>query len=691
MKIRAVKISNILSFKHKASFDSDPYDIEFEEGINVIVGANGSGKSNFVEILFTAFQRYFIQPYEFNMGYDVDRAQNPQYLKRRENFAETLRLDKHFDSTSEVSLLEIVVELNDSDRTNLEFIKNNLDEIKSLYSKYTRSSIDETDFPIRGKSTSTISRISFKFNITANNGLPNQKVMFVLISDGTDNQKIVDYYLRNFDVFKKVIETANKRDSKAWDSLAISFEFLGAHRTLGGFPSSLDFNNGQENAVGTHEFNQRNQNVKTNSGFGHIFAIPLAKIGNKIARDGYGPTSIPDAIRNQFTDPHSTLYTINTLIQEYLGLNIRYKAIPPDSVKNLQIELFNTTTNKMVDFEQLSSGQKSIFSLIFLVVGLELREGLLVIDEPEIHLHPKLQKKYFNLLKNFSVTFRLQCILITHSPVFIDEKTIRNTYRFYIDNYDTKIVKGSVVSIPEENLIKFLSYTNSAKIFFTNKVILVEGDTDNYFYSYYLNEKGKSDQDFEILTIQGKGEYQKWFDFLIKLKIDCFLLTDFDFLNKFADLGIKEAQEDIIQSGLTPTLTTRVASTISRNSSVITAQLFDAIIAIKDKALPDITQAEKDNIVDVGYWLFKRRIPFNEIVDFINTNAGYLAKLEAKLIQLRTENIYVLRHGNLENYLALPSKGLQQVVDYCSSNSLTSMTSPFKENLEEIFDLILQN
>lgn len=46
MKIKEVKISNILSFGLKPDFDNTPSDIVFGDDLNVIVGANGSGKNN---------------------------------------------------------------------------------------------------------------------------------------------------------------------------------------------------------------------------------------------------------------------------------------------------------------------------------------------------------------------------------------------------------------------------------------------------------------------------------------------------------------------------------------------------------------------------------------------------------------------------------------------------------------------
>ncbi|MDB4984007.1 MAG: uncharacterized protein JWM20_186 [Patescibacteria group bacterium] len=685
MKIKEVKISNILSFAEKADFNTSPSDIIFGDALNIIVGANGSGKSNFVEILFTLFQIYFVEPYDYEPAYDTDRSKNPRYLKKKENTRNGLRLDKHNLSSTKNSYLELKIELNESDRKNLEFIKANFAIINEISRKYAQGLLNVSAFPIETTNISTISNVSFKFKL--DNGQP--RLVFSLEPDGTDEQKIVNFYLKNFDLFKKLIIIGTERESKNWDELVISFEFLGAQRFISSFPPQINFNTGQENQVGNLEDGQKGVNIKNSSDSGHIFNIPFTKVGNKIAKDSYGSLSVPDSITKQFTATGSLLHDINNMLDEYLGLKVRYREIPPPSIKAIVIEIYTTKNGRVMDFNQLSSGQKSIFSLIFLVMGLEIKNGLLVIDEPEIHLHPKLQKKYFNLLKRFSNDYGLQSILITHSPVFIDEKTIKNTYRFYVENSATNIVQGNVVTSSEEDLIKFLNYTNSAKIFFTNKVILVEGETDNYFYSYFLNKAGKSDEDFEFLSINGKHEYKKWFDFLDKLKIKSAFITDFDFLEQFSDLGIETAKEEILLSGLDADTITRVKSTLSQSGTKITADLFNAMQEIKDKDVSAISQDEINQIKDIWYFLYKKRIPFSKIISVLTLNPAVILKIKEKIINLRAIRVFVLSYGAIETYLQFPSKGLQEVVDYCSNDNLSTMHTDHKADLDDIFTNVL--
>src|SRR3954447_8624711 len=46
-----------------------------------------------------------------------------------------------------------------------------------------------------------------------------------------------------------------------------------------------------------------------------------------------------------------------------------------------------------------SSGEKELFTYFFGIYALNVREALIVIDEPELHLHPKWQSILFSLFE----------------------------------------------------------------------------------------------------------------------------------------------------------------------------------------------------------------------------------------------------------------------------------------------------
>jgi predicted ATP-dependent endonuclease of OLD family len=128
-----------------------------------------------------------------------------------------------------------------------------------------------------------------------------------------------------------------------------------------------------------------------------------------------------------------------------------------------------------VTFDQLSSGEKSILVIISTIFGYDLENGLLIIDEPELHLHPQMQRDLMFFITRICKLKKIQCIIATHSPLMINEHTIHNVYRcsWNIDHTQINAPKFRIHK-DEADLIQMLRYSYSAKIFFSKRIILVE-------------------------------------------------------------------------------------------------------------------------------------------------------------------------------------------------------------------------
>lgn len=99
------------------------------------------------------------------------------------------------------------------------------------------------------------------------------------------------------------------------------------------------------------------------------------------------------------------------------------EVIGGDIVENQEGEYcFNYSDyNKPLYIENLSTGLKS-FALIkkLLENGSIKDKDVLVLDEPEIHLHPEWQLLYAKLIVLLQKEFDLSMIITTHSPYFLD-------------------------------------------------------------------------------------------------------------------------------------------------------------------------------------------------------------------------------------------------------------------------------
>ncbi len=92
--------------------------------------------------------------------------------------------------------------------------------------------------------------------------------------------------------------------------------------------------------------------------------------------------------------------------------------------------------NVEVDYDDLSSGEKSIIQMFYPLVEHrvralleEIRTGAqaadrppicILIDEPELHLHPNLQIKVLDYLRLLTTNTNTQVIMVTHSPTIVE-------------------------------------------------------------------------------------------------------------------------------------------------------------------------------------------------------------------------------------------------------------------------------
>ncbi len=151
---------------------------------------------------------------------------------------------------------------------------------------------------------------------------------------------------------------------------------------------------------------------------------------------------------------------------------------------------------------------------ISLIIGL---------DEPEVHLHPYMQRsliKYLNkvisnqnsefttLLKDlFNIDgFIGQIILVTHSPNIISND-YKEIIRFYADEHQTKIISGSSISLDtQEHKHLNILFTYIKESFFSRGVLLVEGDSEYGSCPYFANKLGYDFDDLGICLIQTGGD-----------------------------------------------------------------------------------------------------------------------------------------------------------------------------------------
>ena len=80
-----------------------------------------------------------------------------------------------------------------------------------------------------------------------------------------------------------------------------------------------------------------------------------------------------------------------------------------------------TGSTAILDFHNISDGKKTFIPLLRLLRNESIKKGdLLILDEPEIHLHPAWQLQFAELLIRLHQEFNLNVLMSTHSPYFLN-------------------------------------------------------------------------------------------------------------------------------------------------------------------------------------------------------------------------------------------------------------------------------
>lgn len=102
-----------------------------------------------------------------------------------------------------------------------------------------------------------------------------------------------------------------------------------------------------------------------------------------------------------------------------------------------------------ISFNNLSTGIKSFMILKMLLENGCLKEkDVVILDEPEIHLHPQWQIAYAELIVLLQKHFDLSVVVTTHSPYFVD------AINLFSVKYGTDSKTNYYLSSNDENMVK---------------------------------------------------------------------------------------------------------------------------------------------------------------------------------------------------------------------------------------------
>ena len=193
-----------------------------------------------------------------------------------------------------------------------------------------------------------------------------------------------------------------------------------------------------------------------------------------------------------------------------------------------------------VDIDDLSSGEKAVIQLFFPLVEHRVNQNLakmrgtepaltqgsvaVLMDEPELHLHPNLQAKILDYMRGLSIREGIQFILATHSPSMVEHASNDELYLLrpseLLDRDSNQLVR---IADNEERLSAIRSlFGSTSNATALRTVLVVEGRSadknsrrpaDAKIYGFLSDRFGQ----LTVLAGGGKSECRS----LVKSLNDC--------------------------------------------------------------------------------------------------------------------------------------------------------------------------
>lgn len=557
MKIKSLQISNILTFKHEEDI-ALAEKISFDKDFNILIGQNGAGKSTVLEVINFVFRRVLFVPYNRNSDLYTQRSaidvdQKRQILAKINNFQyfREFRLDRNYDFEGNSQKIRVIVEIDDIDKANIEHLQAHRDEITSIIGVYSAE------------------------QMFADGAFKNEYQIDITL-DSTNKTYTVEVeqdsgyvYLTAYNLYKEIIKIYNEEHpERTIDGLAESFALIGGYRNYNSYAPHVSLGGGntaskQIQSIRTTEYSKSTNAAE--SGEPSIFGLVRLRMAERCF-DLIG-TKMDLAQCQTAANDLDFIKQINEKLK-IINIKIEVKLVDYSSW-NFSFSFVDTKRNRVIsNINTLSAGQKAITHLVFEAYGRgDLKGGLVIIDEPEIHLHYQFQSEYLRVIEKLNEEQGCQYVLVTHSEALINSETISSVIRLSLDESGYTKVNQPSITTAQKWLVKILDNKRSTHAFFGGKVLLVEGDSDRYFFRAVLGEiernlKKGLVQDITVLDINDNKKDAEWRSLFDAFGLKTFFITDLDYAWKFypAETSVKINTQALATQFLTdhPDVMTRI-------------------------------------------------------------------------------------------------------------------------------------
>lgn len=596
----------------------------FDGLISIIIGPNGGGKTNLLDTLVVAIRRYLLAtryPEPVDYGDGITRWQLRLY-----NNTQAMSLEKHSQGGAIDQVVEIEVELVASDIENMRRIR---DEAADLQRAVNREFIDNPWGRTQNWQPDRF-EVGDRFTYAWHNG----------VMTAIESQEAQDFfeYLQLFEVDNAF------RSDVGMAPLKLPMLYLPVNRSASGFTSNIALS-------GFNDLEQRRATDATTSRTGsNVIHLAVGRIAAKFRL--LQEDSNIDA-RTKLREDENLQQLSGALTE--LGYSWELETTNP-LTNEYTIRLTKQGSSFLVD--AASSGEKELLTYLFSIYALNVRDALIIVDEPELHLRPRWQSILYGVFEAISAQTGNQFVFATHSPTFISPASIQFVSRVYSRDQKSDIVRLNSADLPNaKHLFNVVNSQNNERIFFTDKVLMVEGLSDRIFFEKLLDEvyaaSGRSGRrGIEVVSVGGKGLFPAYTKLLTACKVDFATVADLDYIEQVGSPDLK---------GL-----------FKLNSGEVKTDVIDNVKSLDGDALVD----HIETALASGSWE-NARATWDYIKSRRRTLKSELSddeqhKLQEFISSKQEENLFILSRGALEAYLpdGYRGKDIEKLIEFVAAGEL---------------------
>ena len=606
MLVRRVAIENVRSFLDRA-------ELMLDGPITIVIGPNGGGKTNLLDTIVIMLRRHLFA--SMYAAHAPTPEQPNRYEFRQNDVLNNMILERHSAGAGRDQIVDIEVEVTSRDLENMHSMQNDAERLTELASK------KYVNFNLLNAKSWKLDEITegtrFVYRVFNGNlqGVENSSSSFL-------------QYLKMFEM------DGSLREEFELAPLATPLVYLPVNRSASGFQSNVEL-------AGYNAFETKRHSDATSSRSAtSIVNLAVGRLAQKfrmlLEKDkGIAASEFRDDVN---------LKELTKLLGE-LGYEWTLETVNP--LKNqYDIRLKKQGSSFLVG--AASSGERELLTYLFAIFALNVRDAIIIVDEPELHLHPKWQKTLLQLFIRLAQSTGNQFLLATHSPTFVSPESIQFVSRVFSHQQRSHILRLNTTILPEaKHLLNIVNSQNNERLFFADEVVLVEGLSDRIFFEAVLDQHGRSSSSrsiLEVISVGGKGFFEAYTKVLRACEMRYSIISDLDYIEQVGSNEIK---------ALFQIDTKEIKTDVIENIKSLDG---DALVEAIENAL---SNGDWKHATQVWSYIKARRRKLRN-----DLNKYDAAKLDEFLMSKRTEHIYILCRGALENYLPVghSSKDLDRLI-----------------------------